>query len=136
MELRLECLRAVCALPEGFRFDRDMVAKSREFFLEGDHVTVFALDKDEFVGSASLCFVDVMPTFEHPTGKRAHLMNVYVRATARRRGIGTAMVARLIEMARSRGATEISLDATEDGRALYESLGFRESGEAMRLVLR
>lgn len=77
-----------------------------------------------------------MPTFEHPTGKRAHLMNVYVRAAARRRGIGTAMVARLIEEARSRGATEISLDATEDGRALYESLGFRESGEAMRLVLR
>lgn len=137
MEMRLECLRVVCGLPESFCFDADLAAKSREYFLEGDHITVFAQDKGgKCVGVASLCFIGVMPTFDHPTGKRAHLMNVYVRAEARRRGIGKKMVARLIEEARARGVTEITLDSTEEGRLLYESLGFGESEEAMSLALR
>lgn len=137
LEMRLECLREVYGFPENFCFDADLVAQSREYFLCGDHVTVFALDGNgKCAGLASLCFIDVMPTFEHPAGKRAHLMNVYVRAEARRRGIGKKMVARLIEEARARDATEITLDATEEGRLLYESLGFAENKEAMSLSLR
>ena len=46
------------------------------------------------------------------------------------------MVARLIEEARARGTTEITLDATEEGRLLYESLGFAKNKEAMSLSLR
>ncbi|MBD5435968.1 MAG: GNAT family N-acetyltransferase [Treponema sp.] len=137
MEMRLECLRDVYGFPESFCFDVDLVAKSRKYFLCGDHATVFALDGNgECAGVASLCFIDVMPTFEHPARKRAHFMNVYVRAEARRRGIGKKMVARLIEEARARGATEITLDATEEGRLLYESLGFAENKEAMSFSLR
>lgn len=137
MEMRLECLRVVYGFPESFCFGADLAAQSREYFLCGDHITVFAQKKGgKCLGVASLCFIDVMPTFEHPSGKRAHLMNVYVRAEARRRGIGRKMVARLIEEARARGATEITLDATEEGRLLYESLGFEENKEAMSLVLR
>ena len=34
----------------------------------------------------------------------------------------------------NRGATEISLDATESGRALYIKCGFKDSDECMVLV--
>ena len=74
-----------------------------------------------------------MPTFAHPTGKRAHLMNVYTDAAYRRQGIGFAMTNMLIEAAWNRGATEISLDATESGRALYIKCGFKDSDECMVL---
>jgi hypothetical protein len=41
----------------------------------------------------------------------------------------------LINDARDKGVTEISLDATESGRPLYKSLGFKESEECMVLTI-
>jgi len=75
-----------------------------------------------------------MPTFSHPTGRRAHLMNVYTRSTYRRQGIARKMVEMLIDATWAKGATEISLDATVMGRPLYESLGFKNSTEGMVLT--
>ena len=75
-----------------------------------------------------------MPTFDHPTGKRAHLMNVYTMKEWQRQGIARRMVSMLIDEARKRGVTEISLDATEEGRPLYERLGFTPSTEGMVLT--
>mgnify|MGYP002860659963 CR=1 FL=1 len=50
-----------------------------------------------------------MPTFDHPTGKRVHLMNVYTNNAYRRQGIGKKMVALLIEEAKARSYTESAL---------------------------
>ena len=41
----------------------------------------------------------------------------------------------LIDEARSRGVTEISLDATQMGHPLYKSLGFNDNGEGMNMSL-
>ena len=78
---------------------------------------------------------ELMPTFSHPTGRRAHLMNVYTAPDYRGQGIAHRMVEMLIEEARRRGVTEISLDATTSGRPLYRKLGFQDSEECMVLVL-
>ena len=86
-------------------------------------------------GCASISYFEVMPTFSHPTGKRAHLMNVYTRKEYRRQGIAKKMVELLIEDAKEKHATEISLDATESGRPLYEGLGFKASDECMVMEL-
>ena len=43
------------------------------------------------------------------------------------------MIFLLIGDARAHGATEISLDATESGRPLYESVGFKASEECMAI---
>lgn len=135
MQIRLEMLRVVNKLNEEDNFDRTLIECSREYFLKGDQTTVFAMDGDKITGCASLSYINVMPTFDHPTGKRAHLMNVYTRAEFRRRGVGKMMVEFLIEEAKSRGVTEISLDATEMGHPLYKSLGFNDNGEGMNLKL-
>ena len=111
-----------------------MINESRDYFLSGDHLTVLAIDGDDVIGCASMSFIRIMPTFDHPTRKRAHLMNVYTRNEYRRQGIARRMVQLLIEESWKAGVTEISLDATESGRPLYESLGFTDSTECMVLT--
>lgn len=134
MNIRIEMLKVVNDLPEDYEYSDEMINESREYFLTGDQMTVLALDGEETVGCASMSFIRVMPTFDHPTGRRAHLMNVYTRDEYRRQGIARKMVKLLIDESWSEGVTEISLDATVSGRPLYESMGFTDSTECMILT--
>ena len=134
MNIRLEMLRVVNDLPADYAFSDKIVNESRDYFLNGDHTTVIATDRNTVVGCASMSYIRIMPTFSHPTGKRAHLMNVYTRSEYRRRGIARKMVELLIDETWKRGATEISLDATALGKPLYKSLGFTDSTECMVLT--
>lgn len=135
MNLRLEMLKLVNNLPEDYKYGESFIANSRKYFLEGNQSTVIALSEGKAVGCASMSYIEVMPTFDHPTGNRGHLMNVYTNPNYQRRGIARQMVNMLIEEARQKGATEISLDATEKGKPLYSALGFDFNGSAMNLCL-
>ncbi|MCR4670696.1 MAG: GNAT family N-acetyltransferase [Saccharofermentans sp.] len=134
MEIRLEMLKAVNGLDEGYVFSDEIKDLSRKYFLEGDQTTVLAFVDGELAGCASASYIRIMPTFSHPTGKRAHIMNVYTKERFRRQGIAYDMMTKLIEEAWEKGATEISLDATSSGRPLYEKLGFSPSDEYMVMV--
>ena len=134
MSSRLEMLKEVNSLDADYQYSEDFVGESRRYFLEGNQTTVLALDGERVIGCATICYITIMPTFSHPSGKRAHLMNVYTAKEFRGQGIGKKMVDLLIEDAWSKGATEISLDATESGRPLYRKCGFEDSGECMVLV--
>jgi N-acetylglutamate synthase-like GNAT family acetyltransferase len=136
MDVRLEMLRVVNNMTEDADFDKVLVDSSREYFLNGEQTTVIALDGGKTIGCASLSYITIMPTYDHPTGKRAHLMNVYTNKDYRRQGIGKKMVTMLIEEAREKGCTEISLDATEQGRFLYSQLGFTSNDSGMVLELK
>ena len=136
MSSRFEMLKVVNDLPDDYQFSDEIIIESRDYFQSGDHLTVLAFDDDMVVGCASMSFIRIMPTFSHPSGIRAHLMNVYTRKEYRRQGIARRMVELLIEETWEKGATEISLDATESGRPLYESLGFTDSEECMVLTRR
>ena len=134
MSSRLEMLKGVNSLDEDYQYSDEIIRESRDYFLNGDQVTVLAMAGDKVIGCASMSFMRIMPTFSHPTGKRAHLMNVYTSKEYRRQGIAEKMVKMLIDITWQRGATEISLDATEAGRPLYEKLGFKDSTECMVLT--
>lgn len=134
MQSRLEMLRVVNELPIDYVFSDEFVTKSREYFENANQTTVLAIDKS-VIGCATLCYIEMMPTFSHPTGKRAHLMNVYTNSRYRRQGIAFQMLSILIGEAKEKGVTEITLDATESGRPLYKKCGFVESDECMVLNL-
>lgn len=136
MQIRQEMLKIVNDLKPDYKFSADFIDKSRAYFGNGDQTTVLALINETVIGCASMCYINIMPTFDHPTGTSAHLMNVYTNRQYRRQGIAYHMVSLLIEQAKSRGVTEISLDATQSGRALYRKCGFVDSEECMILNLK
>jgi len=76
MQIRLEMLKVVNDLPEDYMFSDELILNSREYFESTNQTTVLAIDEN-VIGCATLCYIEMMPTFSHPTGKRAHLMNVY-----------------------------------------------------------
>jgi GNAT superfamily N-acetyltransferase len=131
MSLRLEMLRVVNGLSSDAPFSQELVSCSEKYFTSGDQTTVLAYDGDIPVGCASISYITIMPTYSHPTGKRAHLMNVYVKKEYRGNGTARAMVQFLIDEAKMRKVTEISLDATEMGRPLYKALGFVANADGM-----
>jgi GNAT superfamily N-acetyltransferase len=67
--------------------------------------------------------------------RRATILNVYTDPEYRRRGIARQLMETIISWCRSEGFARVTLHASDDGRHLYESLGFEPSNE-MRLTLR
>ena len=137
MKIRMEMLKEVNSLSDDYVFDKSFIENCRKNFeCTGETQTdILCIENGEPVACATLCYLSMMPTFSHPTGKRAHLMNVYVKKDFRRKGFAKKMLELLIEEAKSRKVTEISLDATEKGRPLYESMGFSYNASAMTMKL-
>lgn len=134
----LKMRRETCACVFGkdeSELEGEFTRISRGYFTDSDQTTVLAFDGERAVGCATICYITLMPTVDHPTGKRAHIMNVFTNANYRRRGIARQMITMLLDDARGRGVTYVSLDATENGRPLYTSLGFAPNGENMGLNL-
>jgi ribosomal-protein-alanine N-acetyltransferase len=60
-----------------------------------------------------------------------HINNIAVRPELRGRGLGSALLARVIEEGRAAGATRATLEvrrSNDDARRLYERFGFRVAG--------
>jgi GNAT superfamily N-acetyltransferase len=64
-----------------------------------------------------------------------YVLNVYCEPAHRRRGLAAILMDRILAWARTYGFQTIELHASDDGRRLYEGLGFRPTSE-MRLQLR
>jgi GNAT superfamily N-acetyltransferase len=82
--------------------------------------------------------VIISPWLAHPYDlecRRATILNVYTDRDYRRRGIGRALMQTMIDWCRAEGFARVTLHASDDGRHLYESLGFAPSNE-MSLKLR
>lgn len=131
LRIRLDCLRAVDQLPKDQPFSPDFIAATAEFLRSGDQITLLALDGEIPIACATLCFRHCIPTLGHPTGRRGHIMNVYTAEGYRRQGIAWQLMLALHEEAARLGMTEITLDATAEGRRLYTALGYTPSDECM-----
>jgi GNAT superfamily N-acetyltransferase len=62
-------------------------------------------------------------------GPEAYILNVFVERAWRRRGAAGLLMDRVLAHVRQEGFTTISLHASDEGRPLYERLGFRETNE-------
>ena len=136
VQTRIEVLRAANLLSRDVDMS-EVEATSREYYREaladGSHTAYLAFDDGAFVGAGGVSYYRVMPTFHNPSGRKAYIMNMYVRPACRRQGVATRMLDLLVEDAKRRGIQCISLEATDAGRPLYEKYGFIPMEHEMEL---
>jgi len=62
-------------------------------------------------------------------GEQGLVVNVYTAPAWRRRGLAERLMRALLAWTETRGLSSVVLHASDDGRALYERLGFRGTNE-------
>ncbi|MCH5225797.1 MAG: GNAT family N-acetyltransferase [Muribaculaceae bacterium] len=115
----------------------DLLARNHSYYLrhlaDDTHLAFLASVEGYEAGCGSICLTEELPSPDNPSGRCAYLMNIYVRAPFREHGVAHAIVTRLVEEARLRGCQKIYLETTDAGRPVYESLGFRDLPDMMKL---
>jgi GNAT superfamily N-acetyltransferase len=81
------------------------------------------------VGTVVVVWQRVPPGVRNLAGLQAYALGMYVVPELRRRGIARALMTRVVECATEHGAPVITLHASDEGRPLYEQLGFRPTHE-------
>ena len=107
----------------------------REAMTNGTLHAWLAMSEDRVVGGG---LIIVSPWLSHPYDRQcrqATVLNMYVEPDFRRRGIARRLMQTMIDWCREEGFINVSLHASDQGRPLYESLGFEPTTE-MRLKLK
>jgi RimJ/RimL family protein N-acetyltransferase len=105
----------------------ETVRKRLSSYSNGDSFVAGAFDHGQLIGMAGF-----FRRREAKTSHRGHIWGVYIGAKYRGRGVGQALLAELLRLARLLpGIEQVTLAVSSDNvpaRRLYESLGFRSYG--------
>jgi len=122
--------------PELFESFRDQSFEAiQSMFERGEYVGWLASLENEpgrIVAGAGVQLREVPP---HPqtnpngkidivSGRQAIIQNVFTEPEWRRRGLAALLIERIIDWTREQGIDSLVLHASDEGRALYERLGF------------
>lgn len=135
-ETRIEVLRAANRLKDNVDMS-EVRRQSEEYYISAlnndTHVAYLVYDEEKIIGTGGISYFQVMPTYRNPTGRKAYIMNMYTNPEYRRKGIALKTLDLLVEDAKAKGITAISLEATDMGKSLYEKYGFVKMNDEMEL---
>jgi GNAT superfamily N-acetyltransferase len=82
------------------------------------------------IGSIGLWLLPWPSTPNHPgLMQRGYITNMWVLPAHRRKGVGRQLVEAAVAGAKARGITYMALHPTNEGRKLYEAMGWQPSNE-------
>jgi GNAT superfamily N-acetyltransferase len=81
-------------------------------------------DDGVVVGGAGATIIPWPPGPRYPGESLAFVYNVYTDPAHRRRGLARLLMETLHAWCRERGVASVALNASEDGRPLYEAMGY------------
>jgi GNAT superfamily N-acetyltransferase len=112
----------------------------REYLTTGEYIGWLASTNEspgKIIAGAGVQLRQVLPhPLDHKAviaeGRHALLLNVFTEPEWRRRGIATLLIRQIITWSRDQQLDRLVLHASDEGRAVYERLGFIATNE-MRL---
>jgi GNAT superfamily N-acetyltransferase len=103
---------------------------------DGSFRSWLACDDDGKVVAGGAVVISPWPAHAYePLCRRATILNIYTEPKYRRRGIARQLMETIINWCKEESFSRVTLHASDQGKPLYESLGFELSNE-MRLNLR
>ncbi|HZQ17801.1 MAG TPA: GNAT family N-acetyltransferase [Terriglobales bacterium] len=111
-----------------------MEQAAREYFpstvRDGSYRAFLAFtENSEVVGGGGIVISAWPGSLGQREPKRAMILNVYVEPEYRRRGIARDLMKTMIAWCKENGFLKVGLHASDEGRPLYESLGFKPTNE-------
>jgi len=85
------------------------------------------------VAGGGLVLRPLLPRPGHPDGGvEAYVLNVYTDPPHRRRGLARRLMDEILAWCETKSVQRVGLHASDEGRGLYESLGFAATNEMRR----
>jgi GNAT superfamily N-acetyltransferase len=135
MFVDMDALKGGTLDPHGLdAMDVTYASYARACLIDGRMQAWIIADGDQPAASGAILYTDWLP---RPDGKQsvlAYVHSVYTEPDYRRRGLARRILVAIMAECRARGLPRLSLHASDQGRGLYEQLGFVPTNE-MRLVL-
>lgn len=104
--------------------------------LNRDLFIFMAKEDERIISTVFLSLSEKIPNTVYPNGRTGVVHNVYTCPDYRKTGLATALLQQMLKKARQLDISSVDLIATEDGRPLYETAGFRTiKNTYMRLSL-
>jgi len=104
--------------------------------IEDDTLVIWmAIDHNEIVSAAMVCYYQVLPTLSNETGNTGYILNVFTLPEYRRQGIATELMNKLKLDAKERNVAKLQLHASDMGKLVYEKLGYEELTREMVLTI-
>ena len=112
--------------------DEDLRRVYNEKMRTDDLIEWVAEDENgEVIATAAVLFMDFLPAFNNPAGKRGYVTNVYTMDAYRRKGIAGKLMQELEDEALKHGVAHLVLHASEMGRKVYGKYGYLETHSVM-----
>jgi GNAT superfamily N-acetyltransferase len=117
--------------PDGLETSRSFFARA---FAENRHFGWFVEYEGTAVAGGGIVLLEYQPQPAQPGPLRPFVVNMWTEPAYRGRGLARQLMQAMIEWSRREGYPVVNLHASDEGRVLYEKLGFLPTNE-MRLRL-
>lgn len=95
--------------------------------LNDERFFAFLAENDtELLGFGAMVIKEIPGDFNNPTYLEGDILNMYTIPNARKKGISSAILEKLIAEAKKRGISKVALHASKDGENMYRKYGFSE----------
>jgi GNAT superfamily N-acetyltransferase len=135
MFVDMEALKGGTLDPRGRNaMDAAYASYARASLIDGRMQAWIVVDGERAAASGSILYTDWLPRPDGKPSVLAYVHSVYTDPVYRRLGLARQILNAMMAECRARGLPRLTLHASEQGRGLYEQLGFVPTNE-MRLML-
>ena len=124
-------------IDEGQKAHGDITVQLMDYFTrcltDGSLTQFIAMIDNTPIATGGFNVLYFPPDWDNHDGKNALIVSIYTAPPYRKQGIASNILKLLVDAAKAQGCAEIRLQASAEGRIVYEKVGFVLSPEFMQL---